>query len=387
VARTQIREAETPEMFSLLGGPLYRLGSRLRLIRAGTNTTPIGLTIGVFLWIVLVPLSFVDGVAKELLSLSAIGVHVRLLVTIPLLFLCDSRLDPHVTTFVCRIARAGIVPRSALPALNFEIASTARLKDSWLPEAVCLLAAVLLLTVEPRRSLTGAAVDAAGEPGLAADWYWIVCVSLFRFLAFRWLWRLGLWWHFLWRVSRLELNLVPTHPDRVAGLGYLEVVHRQFAPLILAISAFFAASFASQISKGAMSFEAIYPQLALILIGYAVLFLGPLCVFIPKLSACRAKGHADYMEFAARFVGEFDRKWVHATVAPVEPLLRTPDPQSLSALDNIVRTVPAMRLVPLSLNLVKYLAIAAVLPMLPLILLVYPFAALTSKIFKSLLGL
>jgi hypothetical protein len=40
--------------------------------------------------------------------------------------------------------------------------------------------------------------------------------------------RLALWFFFLWRVSRLELRLVPTHPDRAGGLGFFEVVHTEF---------------------------------------------------------------------------------------------------------------------------------------------------------------
>jgi hypothetical protein len=188
-------------------------------------------------------------------------------------------------------------------------------------------------------------------------------------------------------VSRLELNLLPTRPDRAAGLGYLEIVHRQFAPFILGVSAFQAAAFAAQISTGAIEFQAIYPQLVLILVVYAVLFLGPLCVFIPKLLACRAKGYADYMEFAARFMSQFDKKWVRAPVTSAESLLSTPDAQSLSALDTIAGIVPNMRVVPVSRTMAIYLATAALLPMLPLILLAYPFAALATKVFEGLLGL
>jgi len=381
-------EPEALEEFSLLGGPLYRLGCRLGLVRGGTNTGTgaIGLALGVFLWIVLVLLTFVDGVSNQLLSLSVIGVHVRLLVTIPLFFLCEGRLDAHLTVFVGGIVRSGVIPKTALPVLESDIARAARWRDSWLPEAVCLLAAVLLSATAPRVYLTGVTVSVAGDTGLAAQWYWIICMTLFRFVMIRWLWRLGLWWHFLWRVSKLELHLVPTHPDRVAGLGYLEVVHRQFAPLILAVSAYLSASFAAQISTGAMKFEAIYPELVLILIVYAVLFLGPLCVFIPKLAACRAKGDADYTEFASRFVNEFDEKWIRAS-PPAEPLLSTPDLRSLSGLANSVGVVRDMRVVPASRNMVQYLAMAALLPMLPLILLVFPFAALATKVFEDLLGL
>lgn len=51
------------------------------------------------------------------------------------------------------------------------------------------------------------------------------------------------------------------------------------------------------------------------------------------------------------------------------------------------RIVPKMRLVPVSRNMAIHLATAALLPMLPLILLVYPFAALATKVFEGLLGL
>ena len=54
---------------------------------------------------------------------------------------------------------------------------------------------------------------------------------------FRWLLRLVTWSVFLFRLARLPLRLVPTHPDAAGGLGYLEVVHLHFAPLVLAVSA------------------------------------------------------------------------------------------------------------------------------------------------------
>ncbi len=61
-------------------------------------------------------------------------------------------------------------------------------------------------------------------------------MPVFRFLLLRWSWKLFLWSHLLWRVAKLKLVLMPTHPDSTAGLGGLEVVHRYFTPLILAIA-------------------------------------------------------------------------------------------------------------------------------------------------------
>lgn len=223
-----------------------------------------------------------------------IGAHVRLLVVIPLFFLCESWVDPRMTVFIRTIVRSGVVSPHAIPALEYEVARICRWKESWLAEAMCLLAAVLLPLIGPQ--LFSAGVTATYDPsavaggGLAGQWYWIVCLTLFRFLMFRWLWRLGLWCYFLWRVARLELHLVPTHPDGAAGLGYLEVVHIYFTPLVLAISAVRSASFAEEISTGRTTFEAIYPTLALILVVGATLFIDPLFIFTPQALGLPGEG-------------------------------------------------------------------------------------------------
>jgi len=390
--RKIMEERGGSEGFSLLGGPLHRLGCRLGLVRGGTNTVALGLALGALLWTVLVALALIEGVSHRLFSLSAIGAHVRLLVVIPLFFLCESGLDPRLTTFVSTIVRAGVVPRDGLPILESEIARIARWKDSWLPEVLCLLAAVLVSPIGLQLGLSGetATWDPSRAPAgvtLTGLWYWAVCLTLFRFLILRWFWRLGLWSYFLWRVAKQDLHLVPTHPDGAGGLGYLEVVHNRFIPLVVSLSAVQAASFAEEISAGTMTFGAIYPALALVLVVDAVLFLGPLLVFTPKLGACRVKGLSDYMEFAASYVSGFDRKWLGAGTANEEQLLGTPDLQSLADLANSVNVVRNMRLVPVTVRTVTGFAIAALLPVLPLLLLKYPIAELAEKFFSRLTGI
>jgi hypothetical protein len=380
------------ESLSLLGGPLHRLGCRLGLVRAGTNTAALGLALGALLWTVLVALAFIGGVSHRLFSLSVIGAHVRLLLVIPAFFVCEAVLDPRLTAFVGMIVRSGVVPGTALPALETEIARTARRKDSWVAEGLCLLAAVVFSLLGPRLHMSGTTGEydpsrSATGVTMAGLWYWIVCLTLFRFLMFRWLWRLGLWSYFLWRVAKLDLNLVPTHPDGAAGLGYLEVVHAQFTPLVLSLSAIQAASLAEGISAGTATFEAVYPALAIVLVLDAVLFLGPMLIFAPKLWACRVKGLTDYMEFAAHYVSAFDRKWLRTDAAAGEPLLGSPDVQSLADLSGAVSVVNTMRLAPVSLRLLGGLAFTAALPMLPLLLFKYPLAELAQKLFARLAGL
>lgn len=383
------------EDFSLLGGPLYQLGCRLGLVRGGTNTVALGLILGAFPWIVLLALALVEGLGNVLFSIEAIGRHVRLLVAIPLLFVCEAFIDPRFKAFVHGIVRSQIVPATVRPALESEIARITRWKDAWLPEALFLLVAALLaLTMRNGNFfhyLSGLAGGSnprvLGETTWTSQWYWMVCMPLFRFLLLRWLWRLALWCFFLWRVSSLELRLLPTHPDRAGGLGFLELVHSEFTPLVLAISAAQSASLAQDIASGGMTFDAIYPGIAFILLADAVLFLGPLFIFSRKLWKCKVKGLSDYSELAERYVNEFDRKWLGADPVLGEPLLGTSDIQSLADLSNSVSIVRNMRLVPISPSILMYLAVAALLPLLPLVLFKYPIGDLLAKFVDRLSGL
>jgi hypothetical protein len=374
---------------SLLGGPLQWLGCRLGLVRGGTNTVCLGLALGLSAWGVLMLLALLQGFSHKLFSLAVIGGHVRFLVVVPLFFLCETAVVPRMAEFARNIVRSEVVPRKVLPALESEIARTTRWTDSWLPEAICLLLAVLLPLIGPQLYLVGGTATydpsrAVAEGSLAGRWYWFICLPLFRYLLFRWFWRLGLWWYFLRRVAKLNLNLVPTHPDGAAGLGYLEVVHTHFTPLVLALSAIQSASFAEAISTGRMTFEEVYLALALTLALVAAFFLGPLFIFASKLWACRVKGLSHYMEFAARYVNGFDRKWLGTDPDPDEPLLGTPDLQSLADLANSINIVRTMRWVPLSPRLVADLAMAA---LLPLLLLKYPVEQLAARLFQMLTGL
>jgi hypothetical protein len=158
-------------------------------------------------------------------------------------------------------------------------------------------------------------------------WYWIVCLPRFRFLMFRWIWRIALWCRFLWRLAKLDLHLVPIHPDGAAGLGYLEIVQTHFTALVLAISIVVSASFAEEISSGKTVFEVIYPASALTLIVELALIFLPPCVFAFRLKACQEKGLSDYMVFAARYVNDFEKKWLNASAIPADPLLGTADLQ------------------------------------------------------------
>jgi hypothetical protein len=380
--------------FMLLGGPLYRLGRRLGLIREETNTIRMGVALGLLAWGILMLLVLLLGYGHKVFSLAVIGVHVRLLVGIPLFFLCETWVAPQMARFVREIVYCGLVPDAALPNLASDIQRLNRLKDSWLAESLFLLLAFALPLIEPIVGLPGttgnweAVLNQAGN-GLTwiHAWYLGFCLPLFRFLLFRWFWRLGLWWYFLWRVGKINLYLIPTHPDHAGGLGYLEIVHEQFAPLAFAVSAICSASLTESIVSGTMAFENLLLLIPLLLILFLALFIGPLFIFSSKLWICRITGWREYMRMASHYVEAFDRKWVRKENVTGEAALGTLDLQSLADLTNSVNVVRGMRWVPAGRRLVIGLTAAVLLPLLPLVFLKFPVDQLAAGLFRMLTGL
>ncbi|MDD2600308.1 MAG: hypothetical protein PHO37_13960 [Kiritimatiellae bacterium] len=342
--------------FSLLGGPLHYLGRRLHLVRDGAHTIRLGLALGWLAWGVLALLALMRGAEHRLFSLELSALHARLLVVIPLFFVCETWVAPAMAEFVRNIIRSGLVPEDEVPALAAEIRRINRLADSRLVEGVILLASFILplllgmIGYLPGRSANFSSVlaESGGKFGPVMAWYLIFCLPLFRFLLFRWVWRLGLWWWFLWRLKGHKLHLLPAHSDGVAGLGFLEVVHEQFLPFIFGLSVFYSATFAEDIAAGVMQFEAVYNYAPLIFIAATIVFCGPLFLFSAKLWSARVHGWSAYMDMASRYVNAFDRKWVQGENPDGEAELGSADLQSLADLTNSVDVVRNLRVAPIS---------------------------------------
>jgi hypothetical protein len=375
----------------LAGGPLQRFARQLGLIGGDSNSVPLGLVLGGSLWLVLLLFSWIDRVLDALFSLPAIGVHVRLLVALPLLFVAETLVAPCVATFIETLVRSGVVPPRTQPALHADLASTRRLASSWWPELLCLLGALAMLLAGSHLHLHGNSATLGGEGAsvsgtLAGLWYGIVCLTVVRFALLRWLWRMLLWGRFLWRLSRLDLHLVPTHPDRQAGLGYLQVVHSQFMPVVAAISAIQAAGLAEEIARGTTPLEAVGPAIVLLAAVTAGLFLGPLLILAPRLRAARLAGLKSYMELGSAYVNDFEAKWIVPAAAPREPLLGSSDIQTLADVQSSVGFIDEMRWIPVSLRLAILELAATLVPMTPLLLFKYPIAELADKLVGRLVG-
>jgi hypothetical protein len=228
------------------------------------------------------------------------------------------------------------------------------------------------------------ATPVAGGRQLSAAGWWFVCVSLplFQFMMLRWYFRLFIWISVLWRVARCELQLVPAHPDRVGGLGFLSLTPMAFAPFLAAHGAIVAGFIASRIFFQDATLLGFKVELAVVVGFLLVLVLGPLLLFTPRLAAARRVGLREYGTLAQRYVRAFDDKWLRGGAPAGEPLVGSADIQSLADLSNSFEVVRSMRMVPFTRDAVIQLAVITLIPVAPLLLTMISFEELVKRLFQ-----
>jgi hypothetical protein len=215
-------------------------------------------------------------------------------------------------------------------------------------------------------------------------WYCYVSLPIFQFLLIRWYFRLFIWTRFLWQISHIGLNLVPTHPDRVGGLGFLASTVFAFTVLAVAHGALVAGQIANRVFFVGATLPDFKAEIAVVLILMLCAVLGPLLVFAPQLAQAKRKGLREYGTLAQRYVREFDRKWLRGGAPADEPFVGSADIQSLADLGNSYEVVRTMRTAPITRDAVVGLAAATLVPIVPLLLTMMPLEELLKKLFAIL---
>ena len=374
-------DSVTPDFSLVLGGPLYQLwrGTRLADDTLSLLHRRI-IAIVVVVWLPLLLLSVVSGHAwgdrVRLPFLYDVELHLRLLLAVPLLVMAELIVHQRMRLVVRQFLDRALVADQARAQFNDAISAAMRLRNSVVAELL-LMAAVYVVGVgfvwRTQGALDvatwyGLAVDGRWRPSPAGWWLALVSLPVFQFLLIRWYFRLFIWARFLWQVSRIDLRLMPLHPDRCGGLGFLGGVSHAFAPVLVAQGVVLAGTIGNRIFyAGATLLEFKLELIAMVAVMVFVV-LGPLLVFAPLLAAAKRAGLREYGTLAHSYVREFDRKWMRGGAPPEEPFIGSADIQSLADLGNSFEAVKEMRLAPFTLQTVLQLAIATLVPVVPLML-------------------
>ena len=392
-AETPLKE---PSDFSLVaGGALYGLWRRVQLSGDDLQFTRRRVLVTVLVtWVPLLILSIAEGHAwgrsVALTFLQDVETQVRLLVAAPLLLLAEVRVHRELLPIVRRFVTNGLIPDAARPQFDAAIASALRLRNSVVAELL-LIVFVYLVGIPfvwrdqvalDVNSWYATAADGQLHPWLAGWWAGLVSMAVFQFLFVRWYFRLFIWARFLWQVSRIGLDLEPTHPDGRAGLHFLALTERAYRLVLLAAGTVLAGMMANRIFyTGARLLDFKVEIVGTVALLVSVI-LGPLLAFTPQLRAARRNGMEEYGMLGQRYAREFGRKWTRGRHLTEEPLLGSADIQSLADLRNGFLVIEGIEWAPFGMRNVLTLAMITLAPVAPLLLTTFSIEELLDRVLR-----
>jgi hypothetical protein len=388
---------DEPIDFSLVqGGPFFQL-----LLRAGLIRQPADLVVRrivvllLIAWMPLLVLSLLSGRAFGGVAvpfLYDIGEQVRFLLCLPILLVADvvvhRRIGPVVSQFLDR----GVVAPADEPRFRRTVAATMRLRNSMLVEVLILGIAVAASQfgqryfVQDVTSWASEPIQGGTRMSAAGLWNIYVSLTILRFLLLRWYFRLLVWCYFLGRVAwSVPLRLNALHPDRAAGLGFLSGSVYAFSPILLVHTLMLSGSIGNKILHEGAKLPQFKVEIAAWIVSLVLLVLAPLLLFMPRLAEARRRGLREYGIVASRYAAEFRDKWIEGHASKDEALIGSADIQSLADLSNSFEVVSGTALVPFGWVMVVRLVMLLSIPLLPLLLTMFPLGELIDRAVGMLL--
>jgi hypothetical protein len=388
----QTPEGDTADFSLVREGPLHDIQRAAHLIPAGRfgvfRRMAVVIAIGwlpLVLWALWNRRAIESGAIEPLLQ--HFGVHARFLVAVPLLLLAEPVAEAVGRRIVSYFVTSGLVPPAERPAF-LEILRHGRrlLRSRWALAAIAAIVAALAVSGaaasrHPHELQWAVTADGAGEHATFASWWFLwVSLPLYQVLLFAWLWRVAVATRLLWRISRLDLELVATHPDRCGGLGFLEALPNAFALVIAATAAVLSARWGHDVLYHGTPLASLRLPLAVYLGLVLVISLGPLLVFVPRLAALKRKSLLTYGALVGRHGRLVERRWLRGEPIDDDALLNAPELGPVADTLALYQAVANLRPAPIGKRSIITAAAAAVLPMIPM-------AAMQVPLKDQLLGL
>lgn len=378
------------EVSFIRGGPFYRAQRALRLIRPNqwnfTRRIVILIAIG---WLPLVIFTVVLNPEGLSSLIREYRIHARLLIAIPALLIGEGFMESRFRLVMQHIRQVGLLDAPDLAYMDGVIATLVRVRDAFVPEFMVFV----VLVVHTAASYRGL-VDATPWLGYGsganlqltvAGWYAVlVSAPLFQFLLGLSLWRWLLWTFFAFKLSKRNLKLVPTHPDEHGGLGFLGLTAAAFAPVAFAATAVIGATWRDDILHHGARLMDFKLEAIVLLIIIALVALGPLLFFVPRLASLRRQGILEYGILGQIHSTEFHGKWILHRAGHEAEFLQAPEIATLANFAKSYQEIAQLKPFPADTGSLYGLAVAIAIPALPVVLAQIPLKVVVMDLLKTL---
>jgi hypothetical protein len=378
------------EVSLVRGGPFYRLQQAAGLIEP--NRWNLGRRVVFALAIGWLPLVILTALFHPNLLMSLLRdyrVYARIVIAIPVLLAGQTLMESRFALIVQHVRNAKLLGPDDLANMDGVIATLVRWGDSWLPELL-IMAAVYLNTAAIWHervaehwawAVIGTGASAHITP---AGWYF----GLIGQVAYRFLVGLGSWkWLLatllLFKLSRLDLRLVATHPDHHGGIGFLGLAPMGFAPIAFAISTAIGSNWRDQILHAGAHLMAFKIQAVVLLAVILIMALGPLVFFVPRLAKLRRSGIIQYGTLAQIHSTDFHEKWILHRAGHEDEFLAAPEASTLTDYGASYENIEAMQPFPFDKGAFVSLALAVAVPLMPAVLAQIPLSVVLKDLLQA----
>lgn len=376
--------ADSSVRFSLVaGGPFYRILQRLGLIEAdGLSGQRAAIILALLAWLPPAILSAAQSIAEGSHQgwgyFTDLTVPARFLIAIWAMVITERYADSRFVILARQFRKAHLLSRDHQAAFEAVLVTADRRSSSAWAEG--LLLAVAFVTTGFSMDLAISIIGSGWEGTYSGDhaklsWAGATVryfsTPLFLFLVLRWTWWFLVWAALLFRISRLPLQLTPSHPDRAAGLGFLAIYPSVFSGFAFALSCVISTAILKDLAFENHAPDIVWFAIAgWIAINLAV-FLGPLLVFIGPLYAAREQALLVYSRLATRRHLATYRQCL-GTTDNTEDEIDTSGLPSISDLNSSVQAVREMGITPINKTSVMEIVVASGLPMLAVVIAIVP---------------
>jgi hypothetical protein len=387
-----MKTKQNPEDFTISeGGPLYVALQKILHLNSTKKLVVFGLCIT---WVPLIIISAFEGTllsGAQMPFAYDVAMQARVLIAFPMLIIIRSTIDNKVMDVLkymgFELFDAG--ERQLMITTAFRRAK--QLSSSALTEII-----MVLIVVAATLSMVKSGVYSGLQTGttswmatvkdnsqhlsMAGYWSVFVTIPIVQFFILRWYWRYIVWVLLLFRFSKANIILLPTHADKAGGLGIIMIAQRSFCLLFAAIGVILSGQFIATLIYHPDAFNTIRSETIAFIVICIIFLLSPLTFFSSKLFKIKNEGLLRLGNLSADLSRKFEREWVNNL--PVEKILEQQevDPSLIYDYTGMYISLQELRVVPVTVRDIIGMGVVLFIPFIPIIFIHFSIAELLQKI-------